>query len=100
MTPLERKYLGRGNVRLTFISEKRVKFWHEWFADILMGIALALVFVALVLVAAGALITLTPGVRAEEKQDNAYFCRQIAEGKANVATEDREAVTSYCAKYL
>ena len=88
MTPLERRYLGRKPAKKTD--------WNEWFADILMGIALALVFAALVLVAAGTIITLTPGVRAEEKQDNAYFCRQIAEGKASVAPEDREAVTSYC----
>lgn len=89
MTEIEGKYLSR-----KLPTEK--DGWVEWLADIIIGSVFAAVLVSLFIV----LFILWRADRAEAAEpikDDAAYCQELSEGKWNVAPEDREEVSAYCA---
>ena len=88
MTPQERKYLGG-------TKKSRIDY-KKWFVDIAIGGAIAATLAGIIIGLAVAIVFITPGAHAEVIENNAFYCSEIAAGRANVAPEDREEVTSYC----
>ncbi len=88
MTEIEGKYLTR--------REEQKKYMREWFIDVVISIFLAFALLGIVVGIAISIAILTPGAHAEEIKDNATYCQEIAEGKWNLAQEDKKEITSYC----
>ncbi len=88
MTEIEGKYLTR--------RQKQKNRAKEWFVDILIGGVLAIVLTGIILGISVSILLITPEAHAEQIENNTFYCNQIAEGKAQVAPEDREEVLAYC----